>query len=171
MPLEKLWPLKPTLEHHWMDCNNSHTPMRILLSRLASMPVWNDRVVVHQAASGEVSVNSAFTWGLLLCNAYQFYSSNLWVLRHHSVHALDMSTIKVFVYLGLQFKWNQLSSNNARHTNCIHERLHAGNWPDRMASKSDALSTLGTTGQTTLEPNWHIVSPSGFPVTIQCYFA
>ena len=87
------------------------------------MPVWNDKMVAHQAASGQVTVNSAFTWSLLFCNAYQFCSSNVWVLQHHSVHALDMITITVFVYLGLKFIWNQLSSNNSRHTSCIHEGL------------------------------------------------
>ena len=42
-----------------------------------------------------------FYWGLLLCNGYQFCSSNVWVLQHHSVHAFDMSAIIGFVYLGL----------------------------------------------------------------------
>ena len=36
----------------------------------------------------------------MLSNPYQFFSSNVWVLQHHSVHASDMSTIIVFVYLG-----------------------------------------------------------------------
>ena len=67
----------------------------------------------------------------------------MWVLQHHSVHAFDMSTIIVFVYLGLQVKWNQLSSNNSHHTSCIHEGSHAGKWPGLMTSKPDSLSTLG----------------------------
>ena len=79
---------------------------------------------------------------LLLCNWYQFCSSNLWVIQHHSVHALDMSTIIIFVYLGLRFKWNQLSSNNSYHTSCIHKGLH-GKWPELMTSKPDSVSTLG----------------------------
>ena len=61
------------------------------------MPVWNDKMAGPQAASGQVPVNSAFTWGLLLCNEYQFRFSNVWALKHHSVHALDMSTIMVFL--------------------------------------------------------------------------
>ena len=48
-----------------------------------------------------------------------------------------------FLYLRLQYKWDRLSSNNSRHTSCIHKGLQAGKWPDLMASKPDALSTLG----------------------------
>ena len=92
----------------------------------------------HQAASEQVSVNST----LLLCNAYYFRSSNVWVRQHHSVLAFDMSTGIDFVYLGLQFKWNQFSSVNSRHTSCIQNGLHAGKWPDLLTSKQDAVSTL-----------------------------
>ena len=107
------------------------------------MSVWNDYMAIHRAASGHVSVNTAFTWSLLLCCAYQFCSPNVWVLQHHSVRALDMSTIILFVYLGLQFKWNHLSPNNSHHSSCIHKGLPAGKWPDLMTSKADAVSTLG----------------------------
>ena len=96
----------------------------------------------QQATSGQVSINSAFPWSLLLSNAYLFCSSNVWVLQHHSVHALDMSTIIVFVYLGLQYEWNQLSPNNSHHTSCIQwGGLHAGKWPHLMSSS--ALNTVG----------------------------
>ena len=67
----------------------------------------------------------------------------MWGLQHYSVHAFDMSTIIVFVYLGLQVKWNQFSSNNSYHTSCIHKGSHAGKWPDLMTSKPDSVSTLG----------------------------
>ena len=67
----------------------------------------------------------------------------MWALQHYSVHAFDMSTIIVFVYLGLQVKWNQFSSNNSHHTSCIHRGSHAGKWPDLMTSKPDSVSTLG----------------------------
>ena len=124
----------------------------------------------QQAGSGQVSVNSAFTWSLLLSNAYQFCSSNVWVFQHHSVHALHMSTIIVFVCLGLQYKWNQLSPNSFRYTSCIHKGLHAGKWPDLMTSKPDAPSTLGyhwtdCTGTTLADAiaQW---SSSGNPVLI-----
>ena len=148
------------------------------------------------AASWQVSVNSAFTWSLLLCNGYQFCSSNVWVLQHHCVHAWDMSTIIVFVYLRLQFKWDQLSSNNSCHYSCIHKGLRVGKWPDLMTSKPDSVSTLGYhwtdhTGTTLadastqwcssgypershtytgmpLEPHWLMLAPSGVPVAIQC---
>ena len=71
------------------------------------------------------------------------YALNTWVLQHYSVHAFDMSTIIVFVYLGLQVKWNQFSSNNSHHTSCIHKGSHAGKWLDLMTSKPDSVSTLG----------------------------
>ena len=83
----------------------------------------------------------------------------MWVLQHCSVHAFDMSTIIVFVYLGLQVKWNQFSSNNSHQTSCIHRESHAGKWPDLMTSKPDPVSTLGYrwtdhTGRA-LEPQVH----------------
>ena len=64
-------------------------------------------------------------------------------LQHHSVDAFDMSIIIVFVYLGLEVKWNQFSSNNSHHTSCIHKGSHAGKWPDLMTSIPDSVSTLG----------------------------
>ena len=67
----------------------------------------------------------------------------MWLIQHHSVHAFDMSTIIVFVYLGLQVKWNQFNSNNSHHTSCIHKGSHAGKWPGLMTSKPDSVSTLG----------------------------
>ena len=67
----------------------------------------------------------------------------MWVPQHHPVLAFDMRTIIVFVYLGLQVKWNQLSSNNSHHTSCIHKGLYAGKGPDLMTSKPDSVSTLG----------------------------
>ena len=67
----------------------------------------------------------------------------MWVLQHHSAHVFDLSIIIVFVYLGLQVTWNQLSSNNSHHTSCIHKGSHAGKWPDLMTSKPDSVNTLG----------------------------
>ena len=78
------------------------------------------------------------------CSAMDTSSAlNTWVLQHYSVHAFDMSTIIVFVYLGLQVIWNQFSSNNSHHTGCINKGWHAGKWPDLMTSKPDSVSTLG----------------------------
>ena len=51
----------------------------------------------NQTTNGQVSVNSAFSWSLLLCNANQLCSSNVWVLQHRSVHTLDMDTIIILV--------------------------------------------------------------------------
>ena len=67
----------------------------------------------------------------------------MWVLQHHSVHVYDTSTMIVFVYLGLQVKWNQFNSNNSHHTSCTHKGLYAGKWPDLMTSKPDSVNTLG----------------------------
>ena len=75
------------------------------------MTVWNDKMAGRQTASGQVSVNLAFTLNLLFCNAYQFCSSNVWIRQHHPVPDFYMSTIIVFVYLGLQFEWTPFSSN------------------------------------------------------------
>ena len=77
------------------------------------MLVWHDKMAGHQAANGQVSVNATFTWSLLHYNAYQVSSSNMWKLQHHSEHALGMSTDIAYVYSGLQFKWNRLSTNNS----------------------------------------------------------
>ena len=69
-------------------------------------------------------------------------SLNVWVPQHHAVNNFDMSTIKVSVYLGLQFKYNQHSpnSNNAHNTSFIHKGLLAGKWPDLLTSRPDAVS-------------------------------
>ena len=129
-PLEKLSWNCPTLECHWRS------------SDYCSLH-WNN-IGEQQAANGQISVNSAFSWGLLLlCNEYQFCFSNVWVLQHHSVHALVIRSIIIFGYLVLQFKWNQFSSNKSRHTIYMLTGLHAGKWPDLMTSKPDYVSTLG----------------------------
>ena len=72
---------------------------------------------------------------------------------------ITLCTIIVFVYLGLQVKWNQVSTNNFHHTSCIHKGSLAGKWPDLMTSKPDYVSTLGYhwtdhTGRS-LEPQVH----------------
>ena len=84
----------------------------------------------------------------------------MWVLQHYSVHAFDMSTIIVFVYLGLQVKWSQLSSNDSHHTSCIHKGSHAGKWPDLMTSKPDSVNTLG----------YHWTDHTGTPVEPQVHW-
>ena len=101
-------------------------------------------MVGHQAASGQVSVNSAFTWSLLLCNAYQSCSSNVWVLQHHLMQALNMSTIIVFMCIwGGSSNEISLAQTHSHHTNCIRKSLHAAKWPNLMTSKLDARSTIG----------------------------
>ena len=56
---------------------------------------------------------------------------------------LNWASLYFFVYLGLQIKWNQSSSNNFKNTGCIHKGSHAGKWPDLITSKPDSVSTLG----------------------------
>ena len=73
------------------------------------MPVWNDEMVGHQAANEQASVSSASIWRLLLCNAYRLSPSDVWVIPHHSLHAFDMRTIKIFVYFVLQFNKTHLA--------------------------------------------------------------
>ena len=94
------WLLQPTLKHHWRDYKSPHTPSHIKLSSVAPMPVWNYKMAGHQASRWQVSVNSSFTLGLLLSNAYQIL---LWkrVLQHHSMHALGISTIIFFCVFGV----------------------------------------------------------------------
>ena len=140
------WLLQPTLGHHWRDYRSPHTPRHIKLSRVASMPILHDRMAGHQAANGQVSVNPAFTWSLLLCSAYQFWSPNAWVLQHQRMRLKNMSTILVFVYLGLQFKRNQFSSNICRHTSFKH-KCDLACWPPNQM----LLILCDTTGQTSLE--------------------
>ena len=84
----------------------------------------------------------------------------MWVLQHYSVHAFDMSTIIIFVYLGLQVKWNQFNSSNSHHTSCIHKGSHAGKPPDLMTSKSDSVSTLG----------YHLTDHTGRPLELQVHW-
>ena len=56
----------------------------------------------------------------------------LWYEHHHS-----------FVYLGLQFKWSQFSSNISHNTGCIQKGSHALKWPDLITTEPDYISTLG----------------------------
>ena len=150
------WVLQPTLEHGTLlgGLKQPPTPTHThTYAHTHTQPHTEAHTVNHASlkwqddgtTSGHISVKSASTWSLLSCNGYQFCSSNVWVLQHHTVHALDVSTIIIFVYLGLQFKWNQLSSSNSRHTSCIHKGLHAGKWPGLMTSQPDSvrLSALG----------------------------
>ena len=86
-----------------------------------------------QAASGQASVNSAFTWSLLLYNGYQFCSSNVWVLQHNSVHTLDMSTIIVFCVFGVPVQMKSASC----HTSCIHKGVACWEmtWPNDLQTR------------------------------------
>ena len=86
------------------------------------MPVWNDKMAAQQAPSGQVSVISAFTWSLLLCNAYQFCSSNVWIRQYHFVQYLGYEHHYSFLYIS-----NEISlAQTTRHTSGIHTEMHAG---------------------------------------------
>ena len=100
MPLAKLWQFWPTLEKHWkkswncptLGCHRRnfcslhwHTTAGTVIAQHTQahkvkhgsndkMPGSNDKMAGHQFASGQVSVNPAFTWCLLFCNGYQFCS-------------------------------------------------------------------------------------------------
>ena len=129
MPLEKLW-----LSH-------THKVRIVKQSSIHASLKWQDDGTHSRKWTGLCKFG--FAWSLLLSNAYQFCSSNVWVLQHHSMHPLDMSTIIAFVYLGLQNKRNHLSLNNFCYTSFIDKGLHAGNWPDLTTCKPDAPNTLG----------------------------
>ena len=112
------------------------------------------------------------------------------------MHASDKRTLIVFLWIWvyLQFKWDQLSSNNSHHTSCIYKGLVAGKCPDLLTSKPDAGSTLMLSSSELpmaiqsfnhlhnwstledhwsnkftgmpLEPHWLMLAPSGKPVLI-----
>ena len=169
MPLEKLRLLQPTLEHYWRDYNSPHTHQEHIgkQSNIHASLKWQDDGTPNRkwTALWESSFYLEFT--TLQCKPVLLFKR---VLQHHSVYALDMSTIIVFVYMGLQCIWKQLSSNNSRHTSCLQKGLHAGKRPDLMTSKPDAPSTLGyhwtdCTG-TTLADAFAQWPSSGNPVLI-----
>ena len=132
------------------------------------MPVWNDKMVGHQAASRQVSVNSALTWCLVLCNGYQFCSSNKWVIQHHSVHALDMSIIIVFLYIW-GCRSNKISlAQTAFHIPVLYIggcmlRSDLTEWPPNQIWSVH----WATTGQITLESHWLMLSTKHQPLMSQ----
>ena len=158
MPLEKLWLLHPKLEHHWRDCfthTHTHIHSSTKLSSVTSMPVWNDKMMGPQISK----------WtGLCKFSFYLDFTALQWIpvllLKHHSVHSFDMNTIIVFLYLGLQVKWNQFSSNNSHNISCIHKGLHARKLPDLMTSKPDSVSA----------PGYHWTNHIGTPLEPQVHW-
>ena len=140
MPLGKLyWLLQPTL-NTTIGTVTAHTHTQAHIIKLASLK-WQDGGTTSSKWTDLCKFS--FTWSCLLCNSYQFCSSNVWVIQHHSVHALDVMAIIDFCVFGVKNKWNKLSSYSSRHCSCIHKGLHAGKWPDLMTFKPDAFSTLG----------------------------
>ena len=68
-----------------------------------------------------------------------------------------------FVYLGFQFKWNQLLAIPVVYI----KGLHAGKWPGPMTSRPDFVSTLEYHWTDYTGTHWLMISPSGLPVAIQ----
>ena len=143
MPMEKLWLLQPTLDHHWKDCNSPHTQAHIVKqsSTHASLK-WQDGRTPSSKWTGLCKFSFYLEFTALqkipiLLFKRLITSTSLGVCRRYEHH------YNFFVYVGLQFKWNQLRSHNFRHTSCIHKELYAGKWPELMASKPDPVSTLG----------------------------
>ena len=86
----------------------------------------------------------------------------MWIRQHHSVHALDVGTIIVFVNLGLQFNWNQLSANKSRHRSCIIRGCMQGSDLTEWCPNQMLLVHWVTIKQTTLEPHWLMYHPVVF---------
>ena len=100
------------------------------------MPAWNDKMVGHQATAltGLCKFGFFVECTALKCTPVLLFK--VWVLQHHPVHALDMNIIIVSVYLRLQYKWNQLSSNS-HHTSCIHMGVACWGvtWPNDLQTR------------------------------------
>ena len=92
MPLEKLWILQPTLEHHCKDCNSPHTQAHIV-----------KQISIHASWKWQDGRTPSSEWtGLCKLSFYlpvMFFKRV--VLQLHSVHPLDMSTIIVFCVFGI----------------------------------------------------------------------
>ena len=183
VPLDKLWLLLFTLEHHWRDhhhqppppptptTHHTHTHIQAHIVKQssihASLKCQGDG---PQAASVEVSVNSVFIWRVLLSNAYQFCCSNVSVLQHHSVHALDMGTIVVLCIWYCSTNEIGFSQTNLdTPVLCIRGSCWEVIWPNDFQTRPSQY--WDTTGQITLEPHWLMLSPSDLPVAIKCLFA
>ena len=128
------WLVPCTLECHW----HTHTHTQAHIVRQSSIHTslkWQD----DEAASGQVSVNSV----LLGVNSSPMQTSSALQTCEYiniTVHALYMSTIIVFVYLGLQYKWNQLSSNNSRHTSV--ECCWEVTWPNDLHTRRSQYTEI-----------------------------
>ena len=145
MPLEKLYLLQPTLEHHRRDCDRPHTPQHIKLSMQGS---------IHASVKWQDGGTPVSKWtGLCIFSLYLEFIALQWIPFLPLTRVTTSTSLcaclwykhhySFFVYLGLQVKWNQLSSNNSHHISCIHKGSHVGKWPHLMTSKPDSVSTLG----------------------------
>ena len=121
------------------------------------LDLWNSRTqppnprTLSHSIRGLRTITKASTGWFVICTSERIYCyamdtnstfktlstltsrcACLWYEHHHS-----------FVYLGLQFKWSQFSSNISHNTGCIQKGSHAWKWPDLITTKPDYVSTLG----------------------------
>ena len=102
-PLEGLW--QPTHAPTHIVKHAEYHPRQFEMTRWRDTSKQVDRSLLFQPLLG------------VYCSAMD--ASSALNTCDYSVHAFDMSTIIVFVYLGLQIKWNQFSTNNSHHSSCI----------------------------------------------------
>ena len=141
MPLEKLWMLQSTLEPHWRDYNSPRTQAHMVKqSSIHASLKWEDDGTASSKWTGFCKISFCLEF-----TARQYMPVLLFKRVSTSTSLCACIVFEhryIFVYLGLQYKWDHLSSNNFGHASCIHKGLHAGKWPDLMTSKPDALNTL-----------------------------
>ena len=132
------WLVQCTLECHWNATGWPSVHWDPTGTPLADPVYTGIPLAGHQTASGQVCKFSSY----LELTALQW--TPVLLLKQVSTSTSPRTRLGyiVFVYLGLQVKWNQFSPNNSYHTSCIHKGLHAGKGPDPMTSKPDSVRCL-----------------------------
>ena len=130
-PLERLW--QPTHAPTHIVKHAEYHPCQFEMTRWRDTSKQIDRSLYIQPLLG-VYCSAMDTSSAL--NTCEYFNITLCM-------PLISTPLWFFVYLGLQVKWNQLSSNNSQHTSCIYIGSHAGKWPNLMTSKPDSASTQG----------------------------
>ena len=145
--------LQATLEHHWKNLLETAphwnatgetltfaaytgTPLEGLWQTTHALSHIVKQSSMHASLKCHVGGTPVSKWtGFCKFRLYLEFTALQWIpvliLTHVSTSTSlcashDMSTIIVFVYVGLQVKGNQFSSNNSHHTSCIHKGSHAG---------------------------------------------
>ena len=123
MPLEKLWLLQPTREHHGRDCNSPHTQAPVVKqSSIHANLKWQDSRTTITKWTGLHNVSFYLDTSSVLqkCEYFNIIMCMPWICA-------PLQFFCIFVVV-LQMK--STSSNNSRHTNCTHKGLHARKWPE-----------------------------------------